>query len=176
MVWRQERLATPSRTRGSYAPLVHCGAAIHGSLCLTVFKSYNQLVTELGIIDERDFVIFEFKMRSGWIYIRTTHKVGKWFCRNVLSVSWMVFNSFGSWSPVIYLPYLSLRQSYDVSSTKHKPEIRPPHRRQVVHPRPQTPQEESVAKPETLLLIILSIVYKYDLILHTFLYDTSGRA
>ena len=33
-------------------------------------------------------------------------------------------------------------------------------RRQVVHPRPQTPQGESVAKPETPLLIILSIACK----------------
>ena len=34
--------------------------------------------------------------------------------------------------------------------------------RQVVHPRPQTPQGESVAKPETPLLIILSIACKYE--------------
>ena len=33
-------------------------------------------------------------------------------------------------------------------------------RRQVVHPRPQTLQGESVAKPETPLLIILSIACK----------------
>ena len=33
-------------------------------------------------------------------------------------------------------------------------------RRQVVHPRPQTPQGESVAKPETPLLIVLSIACK----------------
>ena len=32
-------------------------------------------------------------------------------------------------------------------------------RRQMVHPRPQTPQGESVAKPETPLLIILSIAW-----------------
>ena len=36
-------------------------------------------------------------------------------------------------------------------------------RRQVVHPRPQTPQGESVAKPETPLLIILSITCKSDM-------------
>ena len=35
-------------------------------------------------------------------------------------------------------------------------------RRQVVHSRPQTPQGESVAKPETPLLIILSIACKYE--------------
>ena len=35
-------------------------------------------------------------------------------------------------------------------------------RRQVVHPRPQTAQGESVAKPETPLLIILSIACKYE--------------
>ena len=35
-------------------------------------------------------------------------------------------------------------------------------RRQVVHPRHQTPQWESVAKPETPLLIILSIACKYE--------------
>ena len=33
-------------------------------------------------------------------------------------------------------------------------------RRQVVHPRPQTPQAESVAKPETPPLIILSLACK----------------
>ena len=32
----------------------------------------------------------------------------------------------------------------------------------MVHPRPQTPQGESVAKPETPLLIILSIACKYE--------------
>ena len=36
-----------------------------------------------------------------------------------------------------------------------------PCRRQVVHPRPQTPQGESVAKPETPLLIIISIACKW---------------
>ena len=35
-------------------------------------------------------------------------------------------------------------------------------RRQVVCPRSQTPQGESVAKPETPLLIILSIACKYE--------------
>ena len=35
-------------------------------------------------------------------------------------------------------------------------------RRQVVHPRPQTAQGKSVAKPETPLLIILSIAWKYE--------------
>ena len=33
---------------------------------------------------------------------------------------------------------------------------------QVVHPRPQTPQGESVAKPETPLLITLNIACKYE--------------
>ena len=32
----------------------------------------------------------------------------------------------------------------------------------MVHPPPQTPQGESVAKPETLLLIIISLVCKHD--------------
>ena len=35
-------------------------------------------------------------------------------------------------------------------------------RGQVVHPRPQTPQGESVAKPDTPLLIILSIACKWS--------------
>ena len=35
-------------------------------------------------------------------------------------------------------------------------------RRQVVHPRAQTPQGESAAKPETPLLIILSIAGTYE--------------
>ena len=39
---------------------------------------------------------------------------------------------------------------------KHQPV--PPNRRQVVNPRPQTPQGESVANPETLLLDTLSLV------------------
>ena len=33
---------------------------------------------------------------------------------------------------------------------------------QVVHPRPQTPQGESVAKPETPLLTMLNIACKYE--------------
>ena len=37
------------------------------------------------------------------------------------------------------------------------------HHTRVVHQQPQTPQGESVAKPETLLLIILSIICKYDI-------------
>ena len=40
---------------------------------------------------------------------------------------------------------------------KHKPNIGPPHMRQVFHPRPQTSQRKSVAKSET-LLIILSLI------------------
>ena len=31
---------------------------------------------------------------------------------------------------------------------------------QVVNPRPQTPQEESVAPPATLLLIVLNLVFE----------------
>ena len=46
---------------------------------------------------------------------------------------------------------------------KCKPKSGLSSRRQVVHPRPQTPQGESVAKPGTLLLIILSVVCKFDL-------------
>ena len=44
---------------------------------------------------------------------------------------------------------------------KCEPKSGPSCRRQVVHPRPQTPQGESVAKPETPLLIILSIACKW---------------
>ena len=33
----------------------------------------------------------------------------------------------------------------------------------MVHPRPQIPQGESVAKPETRLLIIMSIACKHDI-------------
>ena len=40
----------------------------------------------------------------------------------------------------------------------------PPHRKRVVHTRPKTLQRQSVAKPETLLLIILRILCKYDVI------------
>ena len=35
--------------------------------------------------------------------------------------------------------------------------------REVVDPRPQTPQVEPVAKPETLLLIMLSLACKSDI-------------
>ena len=45
----------------------------------------------------------------------------------------------------------------------YKPKSGPSCRRQVVHPRPQTPQWESVAKPGTPLLIILSVVCKSDI-------------
>ena len=38
-----------------------------------------------------------------------------------------------------------------------------PHRRQVVHSGPHTPQGESVAKSETLMLIILGLVRKCDI-------------
>ena len=38
------------------------------------------------------------------------------------------------------------------------------HARQVVHPRPQTPQGESVAKPKTHLLIIFIIACKYEVL------------
>ena len=49
-----------------------------------------------------------------------------------------------------------------LSFEKSEPKIGLSRRRQVVHPRPQTPQGESVAKPETPLLIILSIACKYE--------------
>ena len=39
---------------------------------------------------------------------------------------------------------------------KHRPKRGPSYRMQVLHPRPQSPQGEPVAKPGTLLLIILS--------------------
>ena len=42
---------------------------------------------------------------------------------------------------------------------KNKPQIGASHRKHVVNPRPQTPRE-SVGKPETFLLIILSLVCK----------------
>ena len=45
----------------------------------------------------------------------------------------------------------------------YKPKSGPSCRRQVVHLRPQTPQWESVAKPGTPLLIILSVVCKSDI-------------
>ena len=48
---------------------------------------------------------------------------------------------------------------------KPKPKIGPPHRRQVVHPWPQTPQGESVAEPGTVLLIVLSLQNKFDIMM-----------
>ena len=46
---------------------------------------------------------------------------------------------------------------------KHEPKNWPPYRKQVVHPRLQTPKGESVAKPETFLLIILSLLCKCEI-------------
>ena len=55
-------------------------------------------------------------------------------------------------------------QTYTPTVTlKHEPKSWRPHRRQVVHPRPQTLQGESVVKPETLLLIIPSLLYYSDI-------------
>ena len=58
----------------------------------------------------------------------------------------------------------TLYQTYTPTVTlKHEPKSWRPHRRQVVHPRPQTLQGESVVKPETLLLIIPSLLYYSDI-------------
>ena len=58
----------------------------------------------------------------------------------------------------------TLYQTYTPTVTlKHEPKSWRLHRRQVVHPRPQTLQGESVVKPETLLLIIPSLLYYSDI-------------
>ena len=47
---------------------------------------------------------------------------------------------------------------------KHRPQSEPSYRRQVlVHPRHQTPQGEPVAKLETFLLIILSLICEFHI-------------
>ena len=46
---------------------------------------------------------------------------------------------------------------------KHGPNSGTSYRRQVVHPRPQARQGEPVAKPETVMLTILNLVYKSDI-------------
>ena len=46
---------------------------------------------------------------------------------------------------------------------EHKPKSGPLYRRQAVHPPHETPQGDSVAKPGTLRLIILSSVYESDM-------------
>ena len=57
-----------------------------------------------------------------------------------------------------------LYQSYTPTVIyKHKYKIGPPYRRQVFHSRPQTPHGDSVTKPGTLLLIILSLVCIFDI-------------
>ena len=56
---------------------------------------------------------------------------------------------------------ISLQTYIPTLILKCEPKNGPSCRRQVVHPRPQTPQEESVAKSETPLLIILSIACKW---------------
>ena len=55
----------------------------------------------------------------------------------------------------------TLYQTYQISFKKINLMSGPLHKRQVVHPRPQTPQGESVDKPETLLLIILGLVLSW---------------
>ena len=59
----------------------------------------------------------------------------------------------------------NLQTNYGLETKKSK--IEPPHRRQVVHPWPQPIQGESVAEPETLLLIILDLVHVYAVIFET---------
>ena len=58
----------------------------------------------------------------------------------------------------------TLYQTYTPTVTlKHEPKSLRPHRRQVVHPQPQKLQGESFVKPETLLLIIPSLLYYSDI-------------
>ena len=58
----------------------------------------------------------------------------------------------------------TLYQTYIPTVTlKHEPISGRPYRSQVVHPRPQTLQGESVVKPETLLLIIPSLLCDSDI-------------
>ena len=52
--------------------------------------------------------------------------------------------------------------TYQLSILKCEPKSGLLCRRQVVHPRPQTPQGESVAKPEKPLLVILCKACKYE--------------
>ena len=53
-----------------------------------------------------------------------------------------------------------INQTYTSTVTlKHELKSGRSYRRQAVHPRPQTLQGESVVKPETLLLIIPSLLY-----------------
>ena len=58
----------------------------------------------------------------------------------------------------------TLYQTYTPTVTlKHEHKSGRPYRRQEVHPRPQTLQGGSVVKPETLLLIIPSLLYDSDI-------------
>ena len=57
---------------------------------------------------------------------------------------------------------ISLQTYIPTLILKCEQKIGPSYRGKVVHPRPQTPQGESVAKPETPLLIILSIACNYE--------------
>ena len=58
----------------------------------------------------------------------------------------------------------TLYQTYIPTATlKYEPKSGRPYRTQVVHPRPQTLQGESVVKPETLLLTIPSLLYDSDI-------------
>ena len=61
-----------------------------------------------------------------------------------------------------YIYEIALQTYIPTLILKCEPKSGPSCRRTVVHPRPQTPQGESVAKPGTPMLIILSIACKYE--------------
>ena len=61
------------------------------------------------------------------------------------------------------IPLNYTKLTHQLLFQKHEPKSGPPCKIEVVHPWPQTPQGESVARPATLLFIILSLVCKSDI-------------
>ena len=78
-----------------------------------------------------------------------------------MSITWVMYKnknkgekSIANSSPTyqIYTPTVVKKRKLKSGS---------PHRKQVVHSWPQTPQGESVAKPKTFMLIIMSLKFWY---------------
>ena len=81
---------------------------------------------------------------------------GKWELKPALCIKTIRKAKHQQTIPLHYVKLHAIVQKY-------KSQIGSPHRRQVVHLRPQTPQGGSVAKPETHLLIVLNLVCKCDI-------------
>ena len=61
------------------------------------------------------------------------------------------------------MPIYNTKQAYQLSLETNNLKVVQAYRRQMVNRRHQTPQIGTVAKPEPLLLIILTLVCEYDI-------------